>query len=428
MLLAVALTLALSEPVAPDDGPASIEELLERYSELRNSSLEAMSTDVSLLLKELMGHIEGDRMKSVVEVRGRLLGLGSETAPLLLSALDPGLGHGDAELELSRQVAFVLQDLSLGSIHEPLIQMASTGSISGRQLAVHVLGFSDDAALVGPALRAIYASEVRFVDLAILEALARLGDEEDLSFVADRLTSEVSKEVNDALTAFARVRVSEASDAVLSLAADTPTAANHADLLCDWYRACPDAFNDEHCEAVLNLVKYSRLSSELRIELLKVLSAHEREWPSGTKKALREMVKRADPEFRREVLIVLTLAGDGNARRDLIEPLESSLNESFFTSDRLTKLAHVYYRIQEYRDAIKYYRRAFADGLYSVSDRRAVYLGLARCYAKEKKYKDAEEWLGKVPISRDELAKLALDPDFVQMASSKRYRKAFGID
>ena len=57
---------------------------------------------------------------------------------------------------------------------------------------------------------------------------------------------------------------------------------------------------------------------------------------------------------------------------------------------------------------------------------RDVYLGLARCYALEKKYKDAQQWLQRAPISRRQLAELAEDPDFRDMAAHSKYGKTFG--
>ncbi|MCH2106786.1 MAG: tetratricopeptide repeat protein, partial [Planctomycetes bacterium] len=97
-------------------------------------------------------------------------------------------------------------------------------------------------------------------------------------------------------------------------------------------------------------------------------------------------------------------------------------------ADAWIDIATIEYRIEEYRDAIKHYEQAMKLGRIDTRRQRDVYLGLARCYAQEKKYKDAQQWLQRAPISRRQLAELADDPDFREMAAHSKYGKTFGAD
>ena len=140
------------------------------------------------------------------------------------------------------------------------------------------------------------------------------------------------------------------------------------------------------------------------------------------------MAESGNRDLREAVLVALAISGDRNAKRELIEPYERALGRGGFWNDAWIDLAKIEYRIHEYRDAIKHYEAAMKIGRIDTRRQRDVYIGLARCYARLGKYKDAQPWLQRAPISRSQLADLATDPDFQEMAAHSRYSSVFSSD
>lgn len=427
MVIAAALLLSTGALGAQTDGPPSIEDLTEKYKERSEAAVEALRAEVEYLLAQLKDQSKSGNQSSTGRVREKLVDLGSEVSPLLISSLDPGKESGRASLNFASQVARVLQELDLAPILSPLIKMATTGSSSGRRLAIQVLGYSQEASRVSPVLRELYAGESPPRG-TLLTSLARLNGPGDLSFVTDQLRSEEREEISAALYALATAKVSGAADQVLVFAADTREAAAHVKEICAWYQACPEVFDKQHGASILELTKSSRVNLEDRIALVKLLSINERHWPSGAKKALETLADSGSTELREAVLIALVLSGDRGAKKELLLPYQESLQRSGRWADAWIDLASIEYRIKEYRDAIKHYDQAMKLGRIDTRRQRDVYLGLARCYALEKKYKDAQQWLQRAPISRKQLAELADDPDFREMAAHSKYGKTFGVD
>jgi len=424
-LIAALLLLSTGAMGSQSDGPPSIEDLTEKYRERSEAAVEALRAEVEYLLAQLSDHAKSDRQSSMELVSEKIVALGSEVSPLLIGALDPGRKPERAEINLSKQIAQVLGELDTGPILSPLIKMARDGSSTGQRLSIQVLGYSEDVTRVSPILKELYAGESPPRGV-LLTSLARLGGPGDLSFVTDQLRSEEREEISAALYALATAKVTEAADHVLVLCADTKAAAAQVSQLCDWYEACPEVFDKQHGASVLELTKSSRVNLEDRIALVELLSANERHWPSGAKKSLETLADSGSTELREAVLVALTLAGDRGAKKDLLLPYQEALDRSGRWADAWIDLATIEYRIQEYRDAIKHYEQAMKLGRIDTRRQRDVYLGLARCYALEKKYKDAQQWLQRAPISRRQLAELAEDPDFRDMAAHSKYGKTFG--
>ena len=75
---------------------------------------------------------------------------------------------------------------------------------------------------------------------------------------------------------------------------------------------------------------------------------------------------------------------------------------------------------------IKDYTRALELGKGKGVDEEP-YLGLARCYALQGKFREAAEYLDRAPISVKTLHELAEDPDFAEMVADKRGRESFHL-
>ena len=428
-LIAAVLLLSAGAMGAQTDESPSIEDLTERYRERSEAAVEALRGNVEYLLAQLKDHVNADRKGSIEQVREKLVKLGSEASPLLIGSLDPGNKPERVMSSFSAQIALVLKELDIGPVVGHLIKMANDGSKAGQRLSIQVLGYSKDASRVSPILKELYAGESPPRG-SLLTSLALLGDvpfvTEQLRFKGNIASKGEHEQITAALYALTTAKISEASDHVLVLAADTRTAAAHVKELCAWYEACPEVLDKQHCASVLELTKSSRVNLEDRIALVKLLCAHERQWPSGTKKTLETLAETGNTELRKEVLIALALSGDRGAKKDLLLPYQEALARSGRWADAWIDLASVEYRIRELKDAIKHYDQAIKLGRFDTRRQREVYLGLARCYALEKKYKDAQQWLQRAPISRKQLADLANDPDFHDMAAHSKYGKTFG--
>lgn len=440
MLIAVLPLLfpaSLPLPAQPlqADAPPSIEELIARYNARAEAATEALREEVDYLLKQLLSHAKSDRRNSMDEVRAQLIALGSAVGPLLVPSIDPGRKATRTDLSFATQVAMVLEEISLLPVHDALMHKARNGASTGSRLAIRILGHSEDPNRISPFLKELYTNSETPPRATILTALAHLSRRaaakdsvatENLSFITDRLHSEERTEIDAALTALTVAAVTEASDAILTFSSEVSEAAPHVDHLCAWYGACPSAFDKAHGSSVLALARSPRVKLEDRILLINILTTHEQHWPSGTKKTLEGMADSGNKDLREAVLIALALSGSRSAKKELLAPYELSHARNYRWADATIDLATIEYKIHEYRDAIRHYEAAMKMGRIDTRRQRDVYLGLARCYACEKKYRDAQTWLQRAPISRKQLAALATDPDFIEMASHSRYASAFG--
>ena len=156
LILAVGLTLSPSAAPSQDEGPPSIEELTRRYREKSEVALEAMRSEVEYLLSQLADHAQTERRTSMDEVREKLVALGPEIGPLIVNSLDPGAKPKRSAQSFSTQIAMILEELSLVPVTDHLIQMAGSGSLAGKRMAIRVLGHSEDSARVSPVLKELY--------------------------------------------------------------------------------------------------------------------------------------------------------------------------------------------------------------------------------------------------------------------------------
>jgi tetratricopeptide (TPR) repeat protein len=136
------------------------------------------------------------------------------------------------------------------------------------------------------------------------------------------------------------------------------------------------------------------------------------------------MADTGNMQLREAVLVGLALSGDRGAKNDLIRSFEDAIKENPLWSDSYVDLADIQYKVRDYRDAKKNYERALGLGRISGGRKRQVHLGLARCCAIEKKYKDAEKWL-KSGLSNSQILEQAGDPAFASMKEHAKYGKVF---
>jgi tetratricopeptide (TPR) repeat protein len=424
IILACALSPTSVARAAQDDGPPSIETLIERYRAEREAATEALRPEVERQISRLRNFTASERyIGSTATIRAALVKLGSGIVPLLIEKLDPK-GEKASEQRLSSQLAMVLMDLNLESAIDPLLKIARDGSRIGKELATRVLGACAAPRRVNETLITLYTEQKEISRITLLTALARLESEEGLTFVKERIRSDDVEEGKAAITALAAAASATAGPEIMALALSPSDAAKYIQQICAYYRACGSVFNRQHAEALLQLTESKRLSIEDRIALLNILIENEKHWPSDAKRTLKQMADTGNMQLREAVLVGLALTGDRGAKNDLIRSFEDAIKENPLWSDSYVDLADIQYKVRDYRDAKKNYERALGLGRISGGRKRQVHLGLARCCAIEKKYKDAEKWL-KSGLSNSQILEQAGDPAFASMKEHAKYGKVF---
>lgn len=424
ILLAAPLCLTDTAQAWQDDDAPSLERLAEQYRLESEAALAALLPEAERHISRLRDITGRERSKaSPVTARAELVKLGSEIVPLLVAQLDPGANTGSSK-RLAAQLALVLMELELQAGIDPLLDIARNGSSAGKELAVRVLGASKSPARVNKTLIALYTEEKTLSRVELLTALARLGSDEGMGFVIERMSSPEIEEGKSAISALATAQAAAAAPEVLKLARSTRDAAQYITEICAYYKACPTAFNRDHASALLELTESKRLSIEDRIALLDALIVNEKHWPSDAKKTLKQMADTSNMQLREAVLVALALTGDRGAKNDLIRTFEDAIKDNPLYSDAYIDLAEIQFKVRDYRDSKKNYERALGLGRISGGRKRLVHLGLARCYAIEKKYKDAEKWL-KTGMSSSQIRDHADDPAFAQMREHAKYGEVF---
>ena len=424
LFLALSLCPTALAQAAQDDSAPSLEKLAEQYRLKREAAISALRPEVERHLSRLRDLTTGKRsIGSTSTVRAALVKLGSESVPILVGQLDPGVGKASAE-RLSAQISLVLMQLNLQAGIEPLLKITRDGSPRGKELAARVLGASASPTRVDGPLIALYTEQKELSRVELLTALARLGSDRGLGFVIERMSSQDIGEGKSALRALAAAEAVAAAPEILALTSSPSDAAKYINEICSYYAACASTVNREHASALLSLTKSKRLSIEDRIALLHTLIANEKHWPSDAKKILRQMADTGNMQLREAVLVALALSGDRGAKNDLIRTFEDAVKENPLYSDAYIDLAEIQFKVREYRDSKKNYERALALGRVGGTRKRQVHLGLARCCAIEKKYKDAEKWL-KTGMSTSQILNQADDPAFAQMREHAKYGEVF---
>ncbi len=430
LLLFAPLTTPLPDhPVDPGE-QLSLEELLEVYRGERDRVLEAYRDSVNMLVADLeAAHEKGSGRKSALAgYRKQLLDLGPAAAPLMVQFLDPGVAPAEAVEGRAFQVALVLEALpSTRAITGNLLDILDRGSIEGRRNALRVLSASDDPQRVGPVLRELYAKSSDKYRGELLGAIARLGGKDNEAFVATILADEDARVVTLALKVLAEAKITDAAPRILELVQSTSAAARQVPRLLDYYRACHEIVDDEHCTALVALAR-SMVSDPGTVELLlEFLTEFQDRWNSKVKKEFKQLSSSTDQRIAEAALIGLAKGGDRGARKKLLAPYDDRIQNNVRLAQAWESRADLRYRIGDYKNAIKDYQEALKAGEAYGRTQPDVYVGLARCCARLGKLKDAHEWLDDAPLSIVMLRDLAKEPVFAEMVAHPKYGKVFHL-
>lgn len=424
--LALLLALLPAQDAPPQRG--SLEDFLRHARAERARTHAELGSEVEGILAELEALPASAEDREAERRRERLLDLGPEAAPLLVGALDPGPKAGAAERFRARQVVLVLRELRAASITVALLEQTATGTVEGRRNALEVLETHPEPDRVAPTVAEMYRTAEGELRAAALRTLARLGGPGASRLLGEALQDEDAAIVDLAIRSLDEIDSPSLAEQVLAVAA-SERGPKHAAALTAFYTAHRDLLADQrHVEALVALAGDAGTPREHAVALMRRLADLEVELKSTAKKTLEPLATHVNDEMREAALVLLARSKDKGARRTLLEPYDDRVERQKEYDGAYTARGDVYYRIAEYRSAVSDYREAIrlASANSRTSRKPEPWLGLARCYARQKRFKDAADVLDDAPVSLTTLRELAEDPAFAEMLDSK-YARAFHL-
>ncbi|MFT7667466.1 MAG: tetratricopeptide (TPR) repeat protein [Planctomycetota bacterium] len=420
------LTPASAWPAARTED-LSLEDLLKRYREQREGLLATYRAKVNSIVAEMESAITSDRRNLMPGLRESLVKLGPQAAPLLVKHLEPGINAEPHAEERARSVARVLREVSTRSITVELLAMLRKGTSAGQSNALTALSGSDDPERVGPVLREMFAEANNEKRAALIIAIANLGGPDDLTFLGGILKNENADIVKSALAALAISGSAAAGPNILELIRDTYAAAPHVPAIIDYYHACPEVLDSEHCKGLVDLARGLRSNAKMAVLVLKLVGQNEEAWTNDVEKELKKLSEVSSSRVSEAALICLARAKDRGAKKKLMESYDARIKANEGIASAWQNRADVKYRIADYKGAIKDFEMAHKVSAEYLRTEPEVYEGLARCHSLLGKPKDAARWLGEGGLSLARLHQLAKDPDFAKLAADPKYNRVFRL-
>jgi hypothetical protein len=364
-------------------------------------------------------------LREAARRRSRLLDLGDEVAPMLVLYLDPGSDPEAGVVFRTRQVVQVLRSMASPAITDALLRQTTTGSVEGRLNALAVLETCPDRSRIAPVVRELYNFSTGRMRTGAMLTLARLGGPEAEAILSAALDDEDPAVIDLALHALGEVASLTVTAKVLELAS-SDAGASHVEGIGAFYVSQPALFEDQDMViALMTLLARSDAPRDDTVNVLEAMLPLELDIRSKIRKAMDPLVDHPNQEVREATLVLLARAGDKGARRDLLRPYNAKVSARRDSDNAYTERGDAWYQIGEYSEAIKDYKQA-VKLMRARTKEEEPFLGLARCYAQMRKYKDAKVQLDLAPVSIARLQELSRDPAFTEMLESK-YRSAFHL-
>ena len=436
LLLAMVFVLGSSLGSASVVAEDSLEGLLRRLRRERDELRETITDRVTHYVAELEQLAEQPNERKLESTRKALTALGPEAVPLLVEMIDPGISP--TESSKARQfrarefrASEITEVLALArptSITEQLLELATSGSPDGRVNALEVLVHSPEPERVGADLAELFEGSSGEFRARVLAALARLGGEQADAAVAKALSSGDDELLATALSALAETGRAEAAGAVLDLTR-SPKGPRHVENIMAYYQAVPAAVDREHALALVTLAKHVAVSEKVRVQVLDGLGQLPLDLDSELRRALEPIAESGTRQSREAALALLYVLGDNSSRKPLFKPYDDAIKRRPGWAQAFVERAQMHYRVQDYRKAISDYKDALelqAEARQHDSD---THLGIARCYARQKDFRKAENYLRSAQLPLKVLRRLgSRDSDFAEMAQDSRYRSAFHLE
>jgi len=443
-LLLVALPLAGARTVAARPGsptaahPAagnragqdrpSLQELLAELRAERARLFAARKQEISIWVEQLELHGNSRTPPADPEVMRSLRELGDEFAPLLLLHLDPDSGGvTDSSLRgrvyRSQKIVETLQGMDIGPIVGELLAAARGGSLG----AIEVLAAAPerDRQRVFAELRLLLEKSLDpSRRVSCLTALVTLGGPELGEVLRQTLSSDDDDLVATSLQALVRSEARSALPWVVEFVRSDGSSP-HLNILVDYFLLFEEV-DEEHGAALLEIATRNDVNLLTRIRAVERMRKVAFDDRGEVRDVAKKLERSASSDMREAIQVLLAYKGDNGAERDLLRRLDERIDDDPTMSSGYTARAEIYYKIGEYRKALKDYKEALELQARRVND-RDTFIGVARCYALLGQFKSAADYLSKAPLTRSSLNALARDPDFAEMAADSRYSAVFGL-
>ena len=407
------------------DPTRSLEDLLRQARAERDQVLSQLRASVEVILGNMESATVRIQPEKALELRKEMVALGPEIAPLLLTSLLNGPDPSRSERFRALQVVQVLRDLRSPSIGMQLLASSQRGEAEGRVNSLHVLAADPNPERVIDGVRTVHAEAQAEVRTAALLALAQLGSSDLPQLLAADFAQVDIEQIGPLLKGLAQVDREDVSSCVIQLLA-TERAPSLVSPLLGYYSANSDLFNqEEHLLALIQLAGQPATDPTDAVKTLDTLAQFDVTVKGATKRALDDLRNSSKLNLRESALVLLARSKDKAARRDLLSAFDERVKFSPTNPYVHSLRGDVYYLIAEYQKAIKDFKTAISlqRGLAS---KGGAHLGIARSYARLKRYSDAEDFLSAAPVSMTTLRNLAQDPAFQEMLETK-YRRAFHL-
>ena len=425
LLLPFLLAVLPAAAVGAQSERESLQTFLARVRRERDTMRAKLSADVNAIIGELESLAEKKLLRQATEKRFELVALGEECASLLVDQIDPGNVGTDSQVFRAHQVAIALAEIVSYAITADLLRIAQTGSAEGRQNALLVLANSPEPERVIPAILAIFERGSGKVRESALITLASLGGRESVAVFERALTDEDPGIVALALTSLGQTRNTAAAQQVLGVLRG-PRATDHVDGLLAYYEAVPEALTERVSLAFIALLREPELKTSSRVRVLDAMRQMQFDASSEFKKELKAITLVGSRQVSDAAFTLLAALGDKNARRTLLKPYNDQIDKNKNWQDAYLQRADILYKVGDFRGAIDDYKDALRIGSRNATE-PAPYLGLAHCYARLGRFKDAAKYLDDAPVSIVTLRQLADHPDFRAMSVHKKWRRSFHL-
>lgn len=426
-LIGLTLALAPALALAQGDDRESLEEFLRRAREEQAKVNDRLGTDVKALLERLEAIAEDRTGKKLEVARGELLALGDEAAPLIIDAIDAGVVARPSQRFRARQAALVLAQLDSSSVTDQLLTMVKEGSIHGRENALKVLENTTEPERVLPTLQEMYRTSEGEVRRAALTTMAHLGGPQAEAALTAALDDDEEETVEVALYALGNAHNTEIANRVLTLAG-SERGPDHVRAILSYFTDIADAVTEPHVIGLIDLAKQPTTSLADQVLLLEGLTSFEVNISTQLKRAMEPLTESGTKRVHEASLVMLARLGDRNAKRELLKPYDDWVNRNKVVPQAYTSRGNIRYKVKDYKGAVKDYKDAIKLGRNNFDLDSDGYVMVARCYACQGRFKDAEEALEDAPeMSLGRLHALAKDPDFAEMVVHSKYRRAFHL-
>lgn len=423
-LLPACLALLLPLGAARADDVPSLQELLRELRRGRAELFARRRDDVDRWMRELeeagRAKVPADRPAALV----RLEELGDEFAPLLLPWLEPGDTVERHVLYRARRVAQVLRGMRLEPVVEPLLALAEQGSLG----ALDVLGAAPETMrpAVFERLRQLYEGATEGPRRSrALTALVEIGGPGLEGVLRAALSARDDDLVAAALQALTEARAASALPQVVEFARG-PASSAHVHALIDYFLIF-DEVDEEDGAALLAIAGRSNLNLATRVAAVERMRKVAFDDRGEVRDVARELEQSSSSDLVEAVQVLLAYKGDSSARRDLLRRYDEIVDRDDKWARGYVQRGEIYYKIGDYKRALKDYREALELQANRSSDQEA-FVGAARCQALLGNHKQAAEYLQRSPLSSATLRALGRDPDFAEMAADERYRGVFLLD